>query len=235
MLVSVLAAGVVLVVAGWRVRWVRPLLSPAVLLLVALLAPGPGRTVAALTALPFLAVVLAAVAEEITDRVPGWLRWPLPALAGGAAVVGTVLLLPVPGQGAEPAPSLLLGWMDEQSTRHRLARRRAGPGRADRGGVPGGTAAVAGRPVTAADAVLLATRPGAAPTGSCAAGELRATLPWWGGAPAELCGAGDPVATDEAERAGRIRIGTALAGNPGLQLGPHATELLHVRPGRPPR
>ena len=58
-----------------------------------------------------------------------------------------------------------------------------------------------GAPVTAADAVLLATRPGAVPTGSCAAGELRATLPWWGGAPAELCGAADPVAMDEAERA----------------------------------
>ena len=37
-----LAAGVVLVVAGWRVRWVRPLLSPAVLLLVGAARPGSG-------------------------------------------------------------------------------------------------------------------------------------------------------------------------------------------------
>ena len=225
--VTVLAAGVVLVVAGWRVRWVRPLLSPAVLLLAALLAPGPGRTVAALAVLPFLAVVLAAVAEALAVRVPGWLRWPLPALAGGAAAVGTVLLLPVPGRGAEPAPSLLLGWMDEQmppgTTLHADALDRA---ELIEAGFPAARLRSLGAPVTAADAVLLATRPGAVPTGSCAAGELRATLPWWGGAPAELCGATDPVAMDEAERAGRIRIGTALAGNRGLQLGPDAAELL---------
>ena len=226
-LVTVLAVGVVLVVAGWRVRWVRALLSPAVLLLAALLAPGPGRTVAALTVLPFLAVVLAAVAEALADRVPGWLRWPLPALAGGAAAVGTVLLLPVPGRGAEPAPSLLLGWMDEQlppgTALHADALDRA---ELIEAGFPAARLRSLGAPVTAADAVLLASRPGAVTTGSCAAGELRATLPWWGGAPAELCGAMDPVAVDEAERAGRIRIGTALAGNRGLQLGPDAAELL---------
>ena len=233
--VTVLAAGFVLVVAGWRVRWVRPLLSPAVLLLAALLVPGPGRTVAALTVLPFLAVVLAAVAEAVADRVPGWLRWPLPALAGGAAAVGTVLLLPVPGRGAEPAPSLLLGWMDEQmppgTTLHADALDRA---ELIEAGFPAARLRSLGAPVTAADAVLLATRPGAVPTGSCAAGELRATLPWWGGAPAELCGAMDPVAMDEAERAGRVRIGTALAGNRGLQLGPASDRATHVRPGRPP-
>ena len=51
-------------------------------------------------------------------------------------------------------------------------------------------------------------------------------LPWWGGAHAELCGAADPVVADETEQAGRVRIGSALAGNRGLQLGPAAAELL---------
>ena len=220
---------------GARVRWVRPLLSPAVLLLAALLAPGPGRTVAALAVLPFLAVVLAAVAEALADRVPGWLRWPLPALAGGAAAVGTVLLLPVPGRGAEPAPSLLLGWMDEQlppgTTLHADALDRA---ELIEAGFPAARLRSLGAPVTAADAVLLATRPGAVPTGSCAAGELRATLPWWGGAPAELCGATDPVAMDDAERARTHpdRHGAGREPRPAARPGRGRTA--HLRPRRPP-
>ena len=40
------------------------------------------------------------------------------------------------------------------------------------------------------------------------------------------CARSAPVATSEAERTGRVRIGTALAGNRGLQLGPDAAELL---------
>jgi hypothetical protein len=224
---AVTVAGIVLVVAGTWVRWVRPLLSPAVLLLVAVLAPGPGRAVAALAVLPFLAVVLAAIAEEVAARVPGRVLWPVPFLATGGALAATVLLLPVPGRTAQPGPATLLGWMDEQmppgTTLHADALDRA---ELIEAGFPAARLRDLGAPVTAKDAVLLGARPGAVAPGTCSAGELRATLPWWGGAQADLCGAADPVAADETEQARRIRIGTALAGNRGLQLGPAAADLL---------
>ena len=78
MTLAVAVAGIVLVVAGSSVRWVRPSLSPAVLLFVAMLVPGPGRVVAALAVLPFLAVV--------------WPRSPRrsPSRAGRGAVAGPV-------------------------------------------------------------------------------------------------------------------------------------------------
>jgi hypothetical protein len=217
----VAVVGLALVVTGWRVRWVRPLLGPAVLLLVVLLVPGPGRAAAALAVLPFLAVVLAAVAEDVAARVPG-LRWPVPVSVAGVAAVVTVLLLPVPGPVREPAPSMLLGWMDQQmppgTALHADALDRAELVEA---GFPAERLRGLGGPVAADDAVLLGGRPG-----PCPVGEVRATLPWRGGAQAELCGPADPVATSEAERTGRVRIGTALAGNRGLQLGPHAADLL---------
>jgi hypothetical protein len=224
-LVSVVIAGIVLVAAGAWVRWVRPLLSPAVLLLVALLAPGPGRAVAALVVLPFLAVVLAAVAEEVAVRAPRRVLWPVPVLATGAALGATVVLLPVPARATEPGPSTLLDWMDEQmppgTTLHADALDRA---ELIEAGFPAARLRAPGAPVTGNDAVLLGI--GSGRSAACATGELRATLPWRGGTRAELCGAADPVAADEAEQASRIRIGTALAGNHGLQLGPAAAELL---------
>ena len=177
---AVAVAGIVLVVAGTWVRWVRPLLSPAVLLLVAMLAPGPGRVVAALAVLPFLAVVLAAIAEEVAARVPGRVLWPVPVLATGGALAATVLLLPVPGRTAQPGPATLLGWMDEQmppgTTLHADALDRA---ELIEAGFPAARLRDLGAPVTAKDAVLLGARPGAVPPGTCSAGELRATLPWW--------------------------------------------------------
>jgi hypothetical protein len=223
--VSVAVLGFALVVAAWRIRWVRPLLGPVVLLLAVLLVPGPGRVGAAVAVLPFLAVVLAAVTEEIV-RVPG-LRWPVPVIVTGALAVTTALLLPVPLAAPQPAPALLLGWMDEQlppdTALHADALDRA---ELIEAGFPAERLRALGGPVAANEAVLLGGLPDAGPPGSCPAGELRATLPWWGGEPAEVCGAADPVATSDAERAGRIRIGTALAGNRGLQLGPAAADLL---------
>jgi hypothetical protein len=222
-LLTVVIVGVVLVVAGFRVRWVRPLLSPAVLLLVALLVPGPGRAVAALAVLPFLGVVLAAIAEEVAARMPRRVLWPVPVVATVAALAATVVALPAPAVVAAPGPSALLGWMDEQmppgTTLHADALDRA---ELIEAGFPAARLRAAGAPVTANDAVLL----GVGSPGTCPTGELRATLPWWGGAHAELCGAADPVVADETEQAGRVRIGSALAGNRGLQLGPAAAELL---------
>ena len=224
---AVALTGIVLVASGWWVRWVRPLLSPTVLLLVALLAPGPGRAAAALAVLPFLAMVLAAVAEEGVVRGRTRALWPVPVVATGATLVATVLLLPVPGRAPAPGPSTVMGWMDEQmppgTTLHADALDRA---ELIEAGFPAARLRELGAPVTSHDAVLLGARPGAAPAGTCSTGELRATLPWWGGAQAQLCGAADPVASDETEQAGRIRIGTALAGNHGLQLGPSAADLL---------
>jgi len=224
--VTVAVIGIVLVAAGWSVRWVRPLLSPTVLLLVALLAPGPGRLAAALAVLPFLATVLAAVAEEVAVRVGTRALWPVPVVATGAALVATVLLLPVPGRAPASGPSTVMSWMDEQmpgATLHADALDRA---ELIEAGFPAARLRELGAPVSSNDAVLLGARPGAAPAGTCSTGELRATLPWWGGARAQLCGAADPVTSDETEQAGRVRIGTALAGNHGLQLGPSAADLL---------
>lgn len=224
---AVVVAGIVLVASGAWVRWVRPLLSPTVLLLVAILAPGPGRVVAALAVLPFLAVLLAAVAEELAARAPRQVLGPVPVLATGAAVAATAVLLPVPGRTAEPGPSTLLGWMDEQmppgTTLHADALDRA---ELIEAGFPAARLRALGAPVTGNDAVLVATRPGLGSPGACSTGELRATLPWPGGAQAALCGAADPVDKDETEQARRVRIGTALAGNRGLQLGPTAADLL---------
>jgi hypothetical protein len=216
-------AGLVLVVVGSWVRWVRPLLSPSVLLLVVLVVPGPARAVAALAVLPFLAVVLAAVAEEVAARVPRQVLWPVPVLATAAALAATVMLLPVPGRAAEAGPATLLGWMDEQmppgTTLHADALDRA---ELIEAGFPAARLRDLGAPVTVNDAVLLGARSPA----DCSVGELRATLPWGGGAQAELCGAADPVVADGTEQARRVRIGTALAGNSGLQLGPTAMDLL---------
>ena len=226
--VTVAVIGIVLVAAGWSVRWVRPLLSPTVLLLVALLAPGPGRLAAALAVLPFLATVLAAVAEEVAVRVGTRALWPVPVVATGAALVATVLLLPVPGRAPASGPSTVMSWMNEQmpgATLHADALDRA---ELIEAGFPAARLRELGAPVSSNDAVLLGARPGAAPAGTCSTGELRATLPWWGGARAQLCGAADPVTSDETEQAGRVRVGTALAGNHGLQLGPSATDLLTI-------
>jgi hypothetical protein len=179
---AIVVVGIALVVAGaWR-RWVRPLLSPTVLLLVALLAPGPGRVVAALAVLPFLAVVLAAVAEEVAARAPRQVLWSVPVLVTGAAVAATAVLLPVPAREVEAGPATLLGWMDEQmppgTTLHADALDRA---ELIEAGFPAARLRALGTPVTANDTVLL----GAGAPGTCSAGQLRATLPWSGGGRAE--------------------------------------------------
>jgi hypothetical protein len=84
-----------------------------------------------------------------------------------------------------------------------------------------------GEPLGDVDVVLLAARPQApAAPAHCAAGTLLATLPRPGGAPAEVCGARAAADDAEPERPSRARIGTALAGNPGLRLDPAAAELL---------
>jgi hypothetical protein len=224
--------GLVVVGAGWRVLWVRPLLTPAVLLLAVLLAPGPGRGAAALTALPLLAVITAAVAEDVGAWLPARVRRALrqvPAQVGAAAIALAVLLLPPNRPAADPPPASLQVWLDEQ----------LGPGAAlhadalDRAelvaaGFPRKRLRAVGDPAGDLDAVLVTARPQAGSPSRCPTGSLLATLPRWGGGPAELCATdgGAAATTAAAERASRVRVGTALAGNPALRLDPGAADLL---------
>jgi hypothetical protein len=230
--------GLVAVVAGWRVRWVRPLLGPALVVLAVLLVPGPGRAAAALTAFALLAVVAAAVADDVAVRAPARARpvlWTAAAAGAAVAAVVAVAALPVLRAGAPRAdgpPASLLAWAVEQQTSGAMLH--ADP--LDRAelvvaGFPPERLRDLNGPVADTDVVLLADRPHVGrPAGTpahCAAGTLLATVPSWAGAPAEICGARPSVADpDPAERASRVRIGTALAGNPGLQLDPAAAELL---------
>jgi hypothetical protein len=224
--------GLVVVGLGWRVRWARPLVTPAVLLLAVLLVPGPGRAGAALVALALLAVVTAAVADDLAARVAATtLSGAWPAVAA-AVVVLAVVSIPSGRPTAEPAPASLLAWAGEQQSSGAMLH--ADPlDRAElvAAGFPPERLRGLGGPVADVDVLLLADRPHtgalADPPAHCAAGTLLATLPRWGGAPAEICGARGAATTDDpAERASRVRFGTSLAGNSGLQLAPAAAELL---------
>jgi hypothetical protein len=225
------ACGLLAVGAGWQVRWARPLVTPAVLLLAVLLVPGPGRAAAALAALTLVAVVAAAVGDDLTVRGPRAQRvaWPLVAVAAAALAV---VALPAGRPSAAPPPASLLAWAGEQQVSGGMLH--ADPlDRAElvAAGFPPDRLRGLGGPVADVDVVLLADRPHtgivADPPAHCAAGTLLATLPRWAGAPAEICGARPAGSTDDpVERARRVRIGTALAGNPGLALAPAAAELL---------
>ena len=223
--------GLVVVGLGWRVRWARPLITPTVLLLLVLLVPGPGRAAAALFALALLAVVTAAVADDLAARaavpaLPG--VWA--GVAGGVAVLA-IVAVPAGRPVAEPAPASLLAWAGEQQSSGAMLH--ADPlDRAElvAAGFPPERLRGLGAPVADVDVLLLADRPqtgAAAAPAHCAVGTLLETLPRWGGSPAEICGAhpAEP-ADDPAERASRVRFGTALAGNPGLRLAPAAAELM---------
>jgi hypothetical protein len=227
--------GLALLVAGWRVRWVRPLLTPALLVLAVLLVPGPGRAAAGLTALALLAVVTAAVADDALARVahPS-LPVLRPAIAAGIAVMAVVALpdLPANAAPADPAPAPLLAWVVDQGTADAMLH--ADPlDRAElvAAGFPPARLRDLDAPVADVDVLLLTDRPHAGTPADtpvhCAAGALLATVPRGGAAPSEICAARAAV-TDPApaERASRVRIGTALAGNPSLQLGPAAADLL---------
>lgn len=228
------ACGLVAVVVGWRVRWVRPLLTPAVLLLAVLLVPGSGRAAAALAALALLAVVAAGVADDaparLGARVPARAMPALWAAGAVALVVLAVAALPAgrPRTAAEPAPAVLVAWAGEQEDPRALLHADA----LDRAelvaaGFPAERLRGLDEPVSDVDVVLLTARAQAAAPAHCAPGTLLETLPGWSGAPAEVCGARPAeVADDPAERASRARIGAALAGNPELRLDPAAAELL---------
>jgi hypothetical protein len=196
--------------------------------------PGPGRGAAALTVLPLLAAIVAAVADDVDSRFPR----ARPVLWSGAdAIVVAAALaavaLPASRPPSEPTPASLQAWLDDQlapgAALHADALDRTELVAA---GFPADRLRALGAPSAAADVVLLTDRPGGGvePPAHCPGTTLLTALPRWGGGPAEICSAGAPVDTadtdDATGRASRIRIGTALAGNPALQLDPRAAELL---------
>jgi hypothetical protein len=219
--------GLVVVALGWHVRWLRPLLTPAVLLLAVLLVPGPGRGAAALAALPLLALVGAALADHAAVRLPAGRRavvWPVAAVASVVLTVAAAGgLAPLRGPDPEPTAASLLTWIDVQlapgATVHADALDRAELVAA---GFPPGRLRGPGDPAGGTDAMLVGARPGSAVP--CPA--LLAILPRWRGAPAEICAADPRAASGAEEEPSRIRVGTALAANPALRLAPAAADLL---------
>ena len=224
--------GAVVVAAGWLVRWVRPLLAPTGLLLAVLLVPGPGRGGAALTVLPLLAAIVAALADDVDTRLPR-VR-PVLWSGAGAVVVAAALgatVLPASRPPSDPTPASLRAWLGDQLAPDAVLHADA----LDRtellaAGFPADRLRALGDPSASADVVLLTDRPGRggveAPA-RCPGTTLLTALPRWGGGPAQICSAAAVVDTDDAtDHASRIRIGTALAGNPALQLDPQAAELL---------
>ncbi len=235
------ACGLVVLAAGWRVRWVRPLLGAVLLVLLAGLVAGPGRAAAALTALPLLAVVAAAVTDDVAARAPalGWSGSAVTrAVATSAAVVGALAAVAAPRLLAsdapatapaaalpDPAATALLAWASDPATSGAALHADA----ADRAelvaaGFPPDRLREPGGPAADGDLVLRTRRPAVAPD-ACAPGTLVATLPRPTG-PADICTARSVVDTDPQARPSRVRVGTALAGNPGVRLAPAAADLL---------
>jgi hypothetical protein len=235
---AAVAAGVLVVLAAWWTRWVRPLLTPLVLLLAVALVPGPGRVAAALLGAPLLALLVAAVADDTAVRLSALSRVrPVLAAAAPVAVLAVVMTATTATAApsaralpADPTPATLRLWLDEQlgadvvlhaDPLDRAALLAAGfP--AERLGplspvVPHGGA----RLVTE----RVADKAGVAPA-PCPASALIASLPRWQGGPAELCGDGAAVDADPPDLASRQRFGSALAGNPRIQLADAAAELL---------
>jgi hypothetical protein len=226
------AVGAVVVTAGWLVRWARPLLAPAALLLGVLLVPGPSSSAAALTVLPLLAVIVAALLDDVDSRLPRVRR--LLWSGAGAAVVAaalTAVALPASRPPSDPTPATLRAWLDDQlqpgAALHADALDRTELVAA---GFPADRLRALDEPAAAADVVLLTDRPGgrgAEPPARCPGPTMLTALPRWSGGPAQICSAGAPADTGDATGlASRIRIGTALAGNPALTLDPEAAELL---------
>jgi hypothetical protein len=234
--------GLAVLAAGWRVRWVRPLLGPVLLVLLAGLVAGPGRAAAALTALPLLAVVAAAVADDVVARVPALARSGSAAtrtVATSLAVVGALAAVAAPRLVApgdppsapaatppDPATAALLGWAADPATSGAALHADA-PDRAAlvAAGFPPERLRDLGAPADAGDLVLHTRRPSDDAPAACAPGTRVAALPRPAGA-AEICTARPVVDTDPQARPSRVRVGTALAGNPGVRLAPPAAELL---------
>jgi hypothetical protein len=154
------------------------------------------------------------------------------AVVGALAAVAAPRLFapgdPAPTRSAappDPATTLLLGWASDPATSGAALHADA-PDRAElvAAGFPSERLRDLGAPADAGDLVLHTRRPGDAPA-ACAPGTRVVTLPRPAG-PAEVCTARPVVDTDPQARPSRVRVGTALAGNPAVRLAPAAAELL---------
>ncbi len=234
--VGVGGAGAVLVGLAWfRHPELRPALTPALLLLAVAVVPGPARSAALLLVLPFLAVVVAVLAESLAAAVPASRRTaaaavPLTALAL-ALVVGLLAVVNAP----PVRPAGLVAWAGSQLGPDAVLH--ADPlDRAEllAGGVGAERLRDLDGPARAGALLVVTDRPtNGVPVPAvprCVAIMTLASVPRGaGGAPTAVC----PVARVEpeaaaAEQAGRARFGSALARNPSMELQPAAAAALQA-------
>ena len=136
--------------SGWpgaAADWLRPVLTAAVLLLLAALVPGPSRATAALLVAPVLAVAVGLLLDQVGERSAGpgrrrdsacWRCWAL--VADRHAVRARE---PVARAGRRERPDLLAE--HRTGARHPGPGRRSRPGRVARRRLPGRPAARSGR------------------------------------------------------------------------------------------
>lgn len=215
-------------------RWLRPLLTPVVLLLVVLLVPGPGSGAAVFLVVPVVAVVVAVLVDEVVPHrttgsaVPG----PRTLVAAGALAVAVAVAVGVlvTVRPSPPRDAAVADWVRSELPPGSRVRADA----LDRGellvaGVPADLLAPAG-PDGAGDVVLRSARASAAdvqPPPACDGGAVLAAAPEPG---AVLCGDATQADAARDEAPQRVRLGGALSGNPALDLAPGAAALL--REGR---
>ncbi|HEX8519957.1 MAG TPA: hypothetical protein VF667_10235, partial [Pseudonocardia sp.] len=232
-----LGVGLAVLAAAWlRHRELRPLISPAALLLAAAGVPGAGRCTALLLALPFVTVAGAVLVEAVAAALPAPGRLAVAAVAPAALAVALVALVLAPGAGRPPRPVDLAAWASTELgpdtvlradplDRAELLAGGVAPARLrdlDAPRAPGELVVVTERPPAGAD-------PGR-PAAPCPATAVLASVArGTGGAPTVVCPAAPPApATASAERTGRARFGGALARNPALDLAPGAAAALEA-------
>lgn len=230
------SVGLLLIGLAWTVaRWLRPVLSAAVLLLAALVVPGPSRADAALLAVLLLAIAAAVLVQYVAERART--RWP--AVSRSALpVAGLLVVLVVPAlvgaavrAPAASRPALAAWVVSDLPPGTVLSADALDRAELVDAGFPPDQLRRPDERLEAGFAVV-ADRPGAGSTTStgptsCADGTTIAVDPRGsGGAAAAVCrtdGDGPVVA---AERTARARLGGLLAANPALALAPSAAAAL---------
>lgn len=216
-----LLGAVVLGVGWWRARWLRPLLSPAVLLLlVVLFVPGPSRATAAVLVIPVLALGVGVLVDDLVRQ-----RWVVPVLLVAAVATVVAAVLPVdPPPPAGPDLDALVGWarteVDPAWTLRADALDRAEFAAA---GFPTDRLRAATGPAAPDELQVVSDRPQAGPLPCPVGSTLAATDRGAGGVRTVVCPADARLGSAlTAERAARARIGATLADNPALTVSPAA-------------
>jgi hypothetical protein len=231
----VVVAGLTIAGLAWtQLPELRPALTPVLLLLAVAVVPGAARSAALLLVLPFLAAVVAVLAEPLAALVPAARRpaaaaVPLTALSL-ALVVGLLGVV-----NARPVhPASLAGWVSSDLGPDAVLR--ADPlDRAEllAGGVPAERLRDLAGPAAPSELLMVTDRPANGSVGDvpqCLAITTLATIARGaGGAPTAVCPAA-PIepANVVAEQARRARFGTALASNAALDLDPAAAAALRA-------